>query len=96
MFDIDKVLYDNLFSHAFRKDYVMYNVLEKFGGVFMDFDTICLKPLDELAYRYSYFSGVEPPVYGPKFPESSVAIIGTSKGHPVAKAMRETFVKYFG
>jgi len=35
-------------------------VLPKFGGVFLDTDYVCVRPFDELVYKYEYFSGFEP------------------------------------
>jgi mannosyltransferase OCH1-like enzyme len=82
-FGLPNDIYNSLEFPAFRKDMVMHYVLEKYGGVFMDFDFICLKPFDELAYRYSYFSGIEPPVEYSLLPVTSVALIGASKNNPI-------------
>jgi len=45
---------------AMMKTYYQSMVLPKYGGVFMDTDYICLKPFDELVYKYEYFAGLEP------------------------------------
>jgi len=42
------------------KTYFQSIILPKYGGVFLDTDYICLKPLDELIYKYEYFAGFEP------------------------------------
>jgi mannosyltransferase OCH1-like enzyme len=46
------------------------------GGVFLDFDAICVEPMDELIYKYSYFSGLEPSHI--TVPVTSVGIIGAA------------------
>jgi hypothetical protein len=43
-FDLSKDINNSLELISFRKDMVIYYVLEKYGGLFMDFDFICLKP----------------------------------------------------
>ncbi len=42
------------------KDYFEYTILYQEGGIFLDYDTMCVKPLDELAYRYRFFGHLEP------------------------------------
>ena len=46
--------------YAHLKVYYGNKVLRHMGGVLLDIDTICLKPLDELVYKYSFFAGLEP------------------------------------
>lgn len=60
-------------------------MLLKYGGVFIDFDYVCLKPLDELAYRYSFFAGLEPPPSYARIPITSVAMIGSVPQSPIIK-----------
>ena len=48
----------HVFAHL--KVYYGNKVLRHMGGVLLDMDTICLKPLDELVYKYSFFAGLEP------------------------------------
>ena len=79
---MDMDVYENL-QPVQRKDYVQFYVLLEFGGVFLDLDYICIKPLDELAYRYSYFSGLEPPVEYSPLPLTSCSLMASSKGHPI-------------
>lgn len=72
-------------TYAAKKDYIEYLVLYHYGGVFMDTDFVCLKPFDELAYRYSYFSGFEPPSDYIEMPLTSNALIATVKESPIMK-----------
>ena len=61
--DYDKELLDYLTyskMYVLLKDYIALLVLEKYGGVFIDQDLLCLKPLDELVHRYRYFASFEP------------------------------------
>ena len=46
--------------YRLMKTYFQSMILPKYGGVFLDTDYVCLKPLDELVYRYSFFAHLEP------------------------------------
>lgn len=81
---------------AARKDYMQYNVLYEYGGIFLDVDFLCLEPLDELAWRYSYFSSLEPPVDFMELPLSSNAMIGASRHSPVMLKMIKDWEVYSG
>jgi len=37
-----------------------HKVLSQIGGVFIDADYVCLKPFDEIAYRYRFVIGLTP------------------------------------
>lgn len=39
-----------------QSDIVRYSILREFGGVYLDADTVCLRPLDNLL-RYGFFAG---------------------------------------
>jgi mannosyltransferase OCH1-like enzyme len=58
---IEDFLFNNIIKEMTgKKDYIEMLALYEIGGVFLDFDAICVEPMDELIYRYSYFSGLEP------------------------------------
>ncbi|MBS0637959.1 MAG: hypothetical protein JSS12_10640 [Verrucomicrobia bacterium] len=81
-------LFDLSENYGEKSDILRCEVLLKYGGVYVDADFECLKPLDELAAKYDFFAGIEPPH---EIPESSRvlfvsnAIIGAVPGHPVLK-----------
>jgi hypothetical protein len=60
----------------------------------MESNFICLKAFDELAYRYSYFSSIEPPVHYINLPMTSTSIIGTTKNNEAIHLMKESFMNY--
>ena len=53
-------LYKLIPNEEGKQHYIAVKALQKYGGIYMDIDYVCMKPFDELAYKYSYFSGVEP------------------------------------
>jgi hypothetical protein len=61
----------------------------------MDLDYICVKPFSELVYRYSYFSGLEPPIVLYNIVPTSVAIIGVAKDNQIMKTIRENFELFY-
>jgi mannosyltransferase OCH1-like enzyme len=64
--EIDKLEFSTKELYAKSKDYlekadlVRYEVLNKFGGVYADFDVEPKINLDSLIYKYEFFAGLEP------------------------------------
>ena len=67
---------------SLRSDIVRYEVLSIWGGVWVDFDVACLRPLDSLC-QYSGFAGSE------SFGLIGSAVLGAPKGSPVVLRARE-------
>ncbi|HWT26226.1 MAG TPA: glycosyltransferase, partial [Solirubrobacteraceae bacterium] len=64
---------------AERSDLLRYEILHRFGGVYIDTDMECLKPIDPLLEGVGFFAGK---VRGDRL---NNAIIGCEAGHPSAK-----------
>lgn len=81
-------LYDQSDNYGEKSDILRCEILLKYGGVYVDADFECLKPLDEIMAKYDFFSGIEPPH---EIPESdrvmliSNALIGSVPNHPILK-----------
>ena len=60
------------------------------GGIVLDIDTICLKPLDELVYKYSFFAGSEPSSINYISPTINFGLIGATPNHPIVN--KEIFI----
>lgn len=72
---------------AERADLLRYELLWRFGGVYVDADMEPLKPLDPLLEGRDFFIGDLKPG------RVNNAVIGAAKGHPIAEgAMREAKV----
>ena len=81
---------------ARQKDLLSYLIIERYGGIFLDMDSICLESFDSLRDRYSYYIGLGPyidPLF--KTPQANVGNFGASKGHPIIKGMVDGFLTYF-
>lgn len=53
-------IFDGYKSHICRADFGRYAILHKFGGVYIDLDLECIKPLDPLLEGRSWIIGLEP------------------------------------
>ncbi len=71
------------YKYAGKKDVIEYQILYKYGGVVMDMDFQCVKPLDELHYKYDFYAGLEPGVEWSKIPVMTNAIIGARPGNKI-------------
>lgn len=72
----NKDLYEKASSYPEKADILRYEILKKFGGIYMDIDHICLEGFDQITNRYSFFAGLEPPLNYGKLVISN-SLIGT-------------------
>jgi inositol phosphorylceramide mannosyltransferase catalytic subunit len=76
-------------ERAFRKspslgaksDLARYEILFRFGGVYADTDFECLRPLDGIVSRCSFFAGV----LNQPSPSINNALMGSVPGHPLLR-----------
>jgi len=53
-------------SHAEQADLIRYEILLKYGGLYIDTDIECFTNFDELHYRYDFYVNMEPPALNKK------------------------------
>ena len=58
-------------------------------------DTICLKPLDELTHKFSFFAGMEPAGKNYNSPAINGGAIGTVPNHPIVKRAIKIIDRYY-
>lgn len=102
--DVEKIklhnqdLYDDAKNFGMKSDILRYEIVYKYGGVYVDTDLECLKPLDRLHYTYDFYIGTEP--LDSRFLQIGSAILGARPGHPVLKhiiqTMRTSYKKHKG
>lgn len=78
-----KDAYDNK-AWAFVSDYLRLKALYEYGGVYMDTDVMCYKPLDKFL-QHKFFTGFEQPHY------PVTATMGAEKGNKLVKEMLEVY-----
>lgn len=76
------------------KDYLMHVILAKYGGVFMDVDYACFKPLDQLNYQYDAWFAIEPGGWWNKIPSTNFSIIAAKPSHPLIHATLHDIEQY--
>ena len=65
------------------------------GGIVLDIDTICIKPLDELIYKYTFFAGMEPPTLGENCPSINAGLIASSPNNTIVNTAIDMFNRYW-
>lgn len=62
-------------------DIMRYEILYRYGGVYLDMDFECLAPLDVLHYTYDLYVGIQPLDSG--LVQLGIGLIGSMPGHPL-------------
>ena len=78
-------------NYARMSDIARYEILKKYGGLYIDYDVKCLKPFDPLHYMYDFYVGLE------SFGSSGYccnAIIGAIPSHPVIQRCIQNIKTY--
>jgi len=73
-------------------------ILEKFGGVYLDFDTECLQPIDELLEGKPCWFSLEPVEHATVFKKNlliSTSLMGSVSGHHFIKKIVSNIFSYF-
>lgn len=82
-----------------KSDIMRYAILQKYGGVYRDTDVQCIRPIDELLYKYDFFAGLENYASNPPFTRANNytgphliinnGVIGSAPNH---KILNETLL----
>ena len=73
----------------------MLQALRVFGGIILDLEYVCEKPFDELSFRYSFFTSLEPSLPWNKIPSTPFTVIGASPDHPLTNILLNKFSRYY-
>lgn len=86
-------LYDQTQNFGIKADLLRFELLYRYGGVYLDMDCECIKPLDELHYRYDLYVGLQP--LDAKVLQLGIGVIGAKPAHPLIaryiKTVRENW-----
>ena len=80
--------YDASENYGTKSDILRWELLYRFGGLYVDTDYECLNPLDELHYAYDFYTGIQP--LDAIFLQLGAALVGSVPGHPIMKHCIET------
>ncbi len=78
----NKELFDKARNYGEKADIFRYEILHRYGGLYVDIDFECLKPFDALHHFYDFYAGFE---QEGRHMELCNAIIGTSPGNAIIK-----------
>lgn len=84
----NRALFDESDSVGVRSDIAKWEIVYKYGGVYLDVDFECLKPLDILHYAYDFYTCIQP--LDTQFVQLGAALFGARPGHPILKHCIET------
>jgi hypothetical protein len=72
-----------------RADILMYEILNKFGGLYLDVDTFCCKRVDDLHDKFKFYGGIAPS----RWFVVGAGIVGSIPGHPIIKSCLDTLTE---
>lgn len=75
-------VYDACWHFAARTDVLRYELLHRFGGIYVDCDMMSLRPFDDLITPVSAFSSAAPPPAGCTGLWHEICILGAEQEHP--------------
>lgn len=76
-------LYNQAESYAEKADIARYEILYKYGGLYVDADYECLASFDELHHKYSFYANIEPFVINKGFVQIANSMIGAVPNNPI-------------
>ena len=74
-------------NYGERADIVRYEILHKYGGVYLDVDFVCLRPFDILNHCYDFYTSLMPLDCEDTLCNGVIASVA---GHPILKDCIET------
>jgi len=84
----NRKFFDETKNYGQRSDILKWEVVYRFGGVYIDVDFECLKPLDILNHMYNFYTGIQP--LDTSFLQLGAALFAAVPGHPILKHCVET------
>ena len=86
MFD-NRGYYDGAQNYGERSDILKWEIVYRIGGVYVDTDFECLKPLDVYNHTYDFYTGIQP--LDTNIVQLGAALYGAIPKHPILKACVE-------
>lgn len=84
----NRVFYNQARNYGEKSDILKWQVVYQFGGVYVDVDCECLKPLDELHRIYDFYTGIQP--LDTNRVQLGAALFAAIPEHPILKHCVET------
>lgn len=84
----NKEFYDATTNYGVKSDILKWEIIYRYGGVYVDVDYEPLAPLDQLHEYYSFYVGIQP--LDAQFVQLGAALFAAIPGHPILKHCIET------
>lgn len=79
----NKALFDKAKNFGEKSDIFRYEILYRFGGVYIDTDFECLRPLDIFNHCYNFYVGIQP--LDISIVALGIGLIGSIKNHELLR-----------
>lgn len=77
----NRSFYDAARNYGERADILRYEILYRFGGLYVDTDCVCFKPFDLLHQCYDFYAALQPLDTG--YLQMGIGILGVVPHHPL-------------
>ena len=84
----NREFYEATDNYGIKSDILKWEIIYNYGGVYVDMDYECLKPLDIRHYAYDFYTGIQP--LDAQFVHLGAALFAAKPGHPILKHCIET------
>lgn len=81
---INREAFDREKNLGAKSDVWRFEILYRYGGVYLDVDMQAVRPLDELHYLYDFYIGIQP--LDTDYAQLGIGIVGSRQAHPLLKA----------
>lgn len=79
----NQALYDMSVNYGEKSDIARYEILYRFGGLYIDTDFECLRAFDHLHECYDFYIGIQP--LDTNFVQLGIGLIGSVPGHQLLR-----------
>lgn len=84
---VNKKYYDAETNYGAKADILRLELLDQFGGVYVDIDFECLKPFDPLHHLTDFYIGFFQAIYMRGRARINNGLIASAQGHPIIKQL---------
>jgi mannosyltransferase OCH1-like enzyme len=88
----NRAFFDESINYGERGDILDYEIVHRFGGVYVDCDFECYKPLDVFHHAYDFYTGVQP--LDTNRVQLGAALFGAIPHHPILTSCVENIKNY--
>ena len=83
----NKQFYDQAINYGEKSDILKWEIVYRFGGVYVDIDFECLQSLESFHHTYDFYTGIQP--LDTNMVQLGAALYGAIPHHPILKACVE-------